>query len=305
MTRPSTLVAGVCAGLLVLTACGGGADPLAESGAEPAPDEVVRIGSADFPENQILGEIYAQALEAQGVEVERSFNIGSREIYFPGLTDGSIDLIPDYTGVLLQFVDAEAEENEPDEVYAALQERLPEPLTVLARSEAENKDAVVVTAETAERLGATSIGDLAPSCGELTFGGPSEFQSRPDGIPGIEANYGCTFGGYQALDTGGPVTVGALADGTIDAANLFTTDPTIADQGFVVLEDPENNFAAQNVVPLINSEKATPEVTEALDAVSAALTTQALVELNREFAADDRPNVETVAQEWLEANGLV
>ena len=108
------------------------------------------------------------------------------------------------------------------------------------------------------------------------FGGPPEFQTRPDGIPGIAETYGCTFKEFKALDTGGPLTVAALKDGTIQAADLFTTDPTIEAKGFVVLEDPKNNFAAQNVVPLINKAKATPKVTAALNAVSAKLTTEGL-----------------------------
>jgi osmoprotectant transport system substrate-binding protein len=305
MKRLSALLAGVAAGLMVLSACGGGGDPLAPTGGgeEPAAADTIRIGSADFPENRLLAEIYAQTLDARGVTVERNFGIGAREVYFPGLADGSIDLIPDYTGVLLQFVNADATETAPDAVYSALQTQVPAPLTVLERSEAENKDAVVVTAETAQQYG-SSLADYGPACGEIVVGGPPEFQTRPDGLPGIAETYGCTFREFRALDTGGPLTVAALADGTVQAANLFTTDPTITERGFVVLEDPQNNFAAQNVVPLINEAKATPEVTQALNAVSSALTTEGLIELNRQLNAPDKPNVETVAEEWIAANGL-
>lgn len=289
------------AGLLILAACGGGAgDPLSPgAGGQPSGEGTVKIGSADFPENRLLAEIYAQTLESNGLTVERSFGIGSREVYFPALADGSIDLVPDYTGVLLQYLNPQASETAPDEVYRALQAQVPAPLTVLERSAAENKDAVVVTAETARRLGARSIADLAPACGQLVFGGPSEFQTRPDGLPGIAETYGCTFGEFRALDTGGPLTVTALEDGTIQAADLFTTDPTISEKGFVALADPQNNFAAQNVVPLITQAKATPEVIAALNAVSAKLTTASLIELNRQLNAPDKPDVATVAKEWL------
>lgn len=294
------------AGLLVLASCGGGAgDPLSSgSGDRPSATGAIKIGSADFPENRLLAEIYTQTLESKGLTVERNFGIGSREVYFPGLTDGSIDLVPDYTGVLLQHINPQAPETAPDEVYRALQEQLPASLTVLERSAAENKDAVVVTAETAQRLDARSIADLAPACGELVFGGPPEFQTRPDGLPGIAETYGCTFGEFRALDTGGPLTVAALAEGTVQAADLFTTDPTISDQGFVVLADPMNNFAAQNVVPLITKAKVTPEVTMALNAVSAKLTTAGLIDLNRQLNAPDKPDVATVATQWLTAQGL-
>ncbi|OZM82012.1 ABC transporter substrate-binding protein [Pseudonocardia sp. MH-G8] len=304
MTRTSTLLAGAAAGILLLSACGG-SDPLAPGGGgqAPAPSDTIRITSADFPENRVLAEIYAQTLEKRGVSVERDFGVGAREVYFPGLTDGSWDLVPDYTGVLLQFVNPDAAETEPDAVYSALQGQVPEPLTVLDRSEAENKDAIVVTAETAQQYG-TSLADYGPICGELVFGGPPEFETRPDGLPGIAESYGCTFKEFRPLDTGGPLTVAALADGTVQAADLFTTDPAIEERGFVALEDPQNNFAAQNVVPLINESKATPEVVEALNAVSAALTTEGLVELNRELNSPEKPNVDVVAKGWLDANGL-
>jgi osmoprotectant transport system substrate-binding protein len=305
MKRTSSLIGAVAAGLLLLAACGGGGDPLAPEGAdqEPAAADVIRITSADFPENRLLAEIYAQTLEKRGVTVERDFGIGAREVYFPGMRDGSWDLVPDYTGVLLQFINPDATETAPDAVYSALQAQVPDPLTVLERSEAENKDAVVVTAQTAQQYG-TSLSDYGPVCGQLVVGGPPEFETRPDGLPGLARTYGCTFKEFRPLDTGGPLTVAALADGTVQAANLFTTDPTIQERGFVVLEDPQNNFAAQNVVPLINESKATPQVVEALNAISAALTTETLVELNRQLNAPEKPNVDVVAREWLAANGL-
>ena len=188
-------------------------------------------------------------------------------------------------------------------MYEALKGKVPAPLTVLDKSAAENKDAVVVTAATAQQYG-TSLDGLGASCGQLVFGGPSEFQTRPDGTPGIAETYGCTFKEFKALDTGGPLTVAALKDGTIQAADLFTTDPTIEDEGFVVLDDPKNNFAAQNVVPLINKDKANPQVTAALNAVSGKLTTEGLIDLNRQLNSPDKPNVESVAKEWLASNDL-
>jgi osmoprotectant transport system substrate-binding protein len=305
MKRTSPLLTGALAALLALSACGGGSDPLAPSGGgeEPAPADTLTITSADFPESQLLAEIYAQALEKAGVSAQRDFNIGAREVYFPGLNDGSYDLAPEYTGVLLQYINPAATETAPDAVYEALKTQVPAPLTVLERSEAENKDAVVVTAETAQRYG-SSLADYGQACGELVFGGPPEFQTRPDGLPGLAETYGCTFTEFRPLDTGGPVTVAALADGTVQAADLFTTDPAIEENGFVVLEDPQNNFAAQNVVPLINSAKATPQVTEVLNAVSGKLTTEGLIDLNRQLNAPEKPEVNTVAEAWIAENGL-
>jgi osmoprotectant transport system substrate-binding protein len=311
-TRKALSAAVAAAAALTLAACGGGGDPLANGGSGSQPSgaggeqsQTIVVGSANFPESQILAEIYAQALQAKNVTVEKRLNIGSRETYIPGLEDGSIDLIPEYTGVLLQYYDKAATQTAPDEVYTALQGALPDTLTVLERSEAEDKDAVVITRATATQLNVTSLEDLGPNCGQLTFGGAPEFQSRPDGIPGIQETYGCTFAGYLPLDAGGPLTVGALANGDVQAANLFTTDSSIAANDFVVLEDPKNNFAAQNVLPLINKDKATPEVTETLNAISAQLTTEDLLALNAKAAGDTKPSPESVAKDWLTEKNLI
>lgn len=308
MKKLMRLAGAVAALSLALTACGGGGDPLAGGGSGDTGGDAgapVRIGAAQFTENILLAQIYGQALEAQGVAVEILQPIASREAYFPGLRDGSIDLVPEYTGVLLQYLSPEAQEKSADEVYTALQGVIPDGLTLLERSEAENKDAVVVTQEFATQNNLTTIADLAPLCPQITFGGPPEFQERPDGIPGIEATYGCTFAGYSSLDVGGPLTVTALRDGNVQAADLFTTDPTIEANGFVALEDPLNNFAAQNVVPLINSEKATDQVQQVLNDISSRLTTEVLIDLNGRLAGDDRPNPDTVAEEWLTEQGLL
>jgi osmoprotectant transport system substrate-binding protein len=289
---------------VALAACGGGSDPLNSGGSAAAPSDTIIVGSANFTENQILAEIYAQALQSKGINVEKKLNIGSRETYFPGLQDGSIDLIPEYTGVLLQFLNKQATETAPDAVYTALKSALPGSLTVLDKSAAEDKDAVVVTRETATRLNATSLADLAPNCGQLTFGGPPEFQTRPDGIPGIAETYGCNFKEYRSLDAGGPLTVSALKNGDVQAADIFTTDASIPANDFVVLTDPKDNFAAQNVVPLINKAKVNDTVTQVLNDVSAKLTTENLTALNAEAAGDTKPSAETVAKNWLTQNGL-
>jgi osmoprotectant transport system substrate-binding protein len=291
---------------LVASACGGSDPTKSDSGAtgSPAPSDTIVVGSANFQENVVLANIYAEALKAKGVKVTTKLNIGSREAYIPGLEDGSIDLIPEYSGVLLQYFDKEATAVSADDVYAALQKELPDDLTVLQKSAAEDKDAVVVTKATAEKHSLKSIGDLKGVAGDMTFGGPPEFKTRPDGIPGLKAHYGVEFGSYKTLDAGGPLTVNALKNGQVEAADIFTTDPSIKANDFVVLEDPENNFAAQSVLPLINKAKASDTVTSALDAVSAKLTTQTLIDLLTQVTADKKdPNA--VAKEWLSSQGLV
>jgi osmoprotectant transport system substrate-binding protein len=305
IARTSAALAGLA---LALTACGGGGDPLSSGSGQTsgaaAPNDTVVVGSANFVESQILAEIYAQALSAKGVTVEKRLNIGSREAYIPALQDGSIDLIPEYSGVLLQYFDKAADETAPDAVYTALQEALPDNLVVLDKSAAEDKDAIVVTRETATQLNVKSIADLAPQCCNLVFGGPPEFQTRPDGIPGIQKTYNCSFKEFRSLDAGGPLTVAALKNGDVQAADLFTTDASIETNDFVVLDDPSNNFAAQNVLPLINKAKASDTVKSTLNEIATKLTTENLTALNAEAAGEAKPSPETVAKNWLSQNGL-
>ena len=319
--RPALLIAGAVAASLALSACGSSSDPLAGSSTSSAPAAssaasgasgsagsgsaaaggTITIGSANFPENATLANIYAEALKAKGIDVATNLNIGAREVYISALEDGSIDLIPEYSGVLLQYFDKEATAVTSEEVFTALQEATPDGLKVLTQSAAEDKDAVVVTKETAEANNLKTIADLAPVASTFVLGGPPEFQTRQTGVVGLEEVYGLTFKEFKALDTGGPLTVAALKGDQIQAGNLFTTDPAIATNEFVALEDPKNLFAAQNVLPLINADKATPEVQEVLDAVSAKLTTEALLELNTRVQVDKEDSVQ-VAQEWVAAN---
>ncbi|MET0133091.1 MAG: ABC transporter substrate-binding protein [Kibdelosporangium sp.] len=305
MKRTLAGLATVVAAALALTACGGSSDPLANdaTGGAPAPADTIIVGSANFSESQLLAEIYAQAREAKGVKVEKKLRIGSRETYFPGIQDGSIDLVPEYTGVLLQYLNKEAKETSPDEVYTALKKVVPPTLTVLDKAAAEDKDAVVVTKETAAKYNAKSIADISAKGGEIVFGGPPEFQQRPDGIPGLKERYGITFKEYKSLEPGA-ITTKALLDGTVQAADIFTTDASIEANGFVVLEDPKNNFAAQNVIPVINTSKASDVVKSTLNAISAKLDTKALLDLNAKLAAPDKPDAAKVAKDWLATAGI-
>jgi osmoprotectant transport system substrate-binding protein len=303
-----TLGVVVAAVALAVTACGGSdptsaAKPSSGPKSSAAADTIV-VGSANFQENVILAEIYAEALKAKGVKVSTRLNIGSREAYLPGLQDGSIDLIPDYSGNLLLFVDKTATASSADDILAALPAALPSGLTVLDKAAAEDKDAIVVSKETAAKYKLTSIGDLAKVAGKLTFGGPSEMKTRSYGVPGFKKNYGVVFGTYKTLDPGGPLSENALKNGQVDAADIFTTDPLIAKNGWVALEDPKNNFIAQNVVPLMNKAKATDTVTAALNAVSAVLTTQDLIDLRTKVEVDKK-DPSAVAKEWLTTKGLM
>jgi osmoprotectant transport system substrate-binding protein len=293
------------AAMVGVAACGSGSgDPLAASGpTAKAGNGTIIVGSANFPESTLLAEIYAGALSAKGVKVDTRLNIGSRETYIPALKDGSIDLIPEYTGVLDQYFNKNAKATTADAVYAELKAAVPATLTILNKSAAQDKDAVVVTKSTATRLGLTSIADLQSHAKGLTLGGPPEFKTRPTGVPGLKRFYNLEFKTFRPLDAGGPLSVQALKNGQVDAVDLFTTDPSIAVNGFVVLDDPKSLFAAQNVVPLITKSKVTPTISAALDAVSAKLDTTTLGQLVKEVVVDQK-DPSAVAKEFLAKNGL-
>ncbi|MGH3553059.1 MAG: ABC transporter substrate-binding protein, partial [Mycobacterium sp.] len=249
--RAALLLAAVS---LVAAACGS-SNPL---GAMSGNMNSIVVGSADFPESKIVAEIYAQALQANGFNIGRRLGIGSRETYIPALKDHSIDLVPEYIGNLLLYFRPDATVTMLDAVELELYKQLPGDLSILTPSPASDTDTVTVTAGTAARWNLKTIADLAAHSPEVKFAGPSAFQSRPAGLLGLRQRYGLDIspGNFIALsDGGGAVTVRALVDGTVTAANIFSTSPAIPQNHLVVLEDPEHNFLAGNIVPLVNSQK--------------------------------------------------
>lgn len=304
MKRTIAGVATAVVAVLSLSACGSGGNPVASGSSGSASPGTIVIGSANFVESELLAEIYATALQDKGVKVTTKLNIGSREVYFPAVKSGTIGLIPEYSGSVLQYLDSNATATDSQGVYTALQQALPSNLELLNQSQAQDKDAVVVTKATAAQYHLTSIADLAPDCSKLTFGGPPEFQTRVDGLPGLKKNYNCVFGTFKSLDAGGPLTEAALKDGTIQAADIFTTDPNIKADNWVALADPKNNFSAQNVVPIIDKSVVTPTISATLNAISAKLTTATLIDLNGQLDAPDKPDPSTVAANWLKQVGL-
>jgi osmoprotectant transport system substrate-binding protein len=309
MNKRKYLVGAVAAlAVVVLAACSssgkstGGASTVASSSTVNAGS--VTIGSANFQENVLLADIYAAALKAKGVTVKTDLNIGSRQVYIPALQDGSIDLIPEYSGVLLQYFNKTATQVSSDDVLAALKTALPPTLTVLDQSSAQDKDAIVVSQATATKYNLKTIADLAPVAGQLTLGAAPEFQTVADGIPALKSIYGVTFGTFKPLDAGGPLTINALKNGQIDAGDIFSTDPSVTADNFVVLDDPKNEFAAQNVLPLITKSKVTPTISAALNALSAKLDTTTLTTLVAKVITD-KQDPTTVASDWLKSVGLI
>jgi osmoprotectant transport system substrate-binding protein len=307
MKRTTSAVALVAASFLGLTACGGGSDPLASdtsSASSPSDGggsgEPIVVGGANFSESTLLAEIYAGALQADGIDASTKLNIGSREVYLRALQDNSVQVFPEYTGALALYYDDSYDGTDADEVYAHVQEVIPDDLAVLEKSAAEDNDSLNVTQETADEYGLSSIGDLEGVAGDLTLAAPPEFKERPQGVPGLESTYGVTFGSFRPLS--GQAVVQALVNGQADVANIFSTDPAIAENGFVTLEDTEKLFGSQNIVPLVRADRA-DDVRETLNAVSAKLTTEAIADMLKQTDID-KQDPQEVAQQFLADNGL-
>lgn len=307
-TKMKGLTAGLAiSALLGLTACGGGGDPLANDGGDSGGSgESITVGSADFAESQLLATIYSQALSGAGMEVQEQLNIGSREVYITALEDGSIDLIPEYNGYLLEELDPEADTSDRDAIAGQLEETLPDGLMALDPASAENTNTLVVTQEFSEKHGGLeTISDLVEADdGSFTLAGPPEWKTRPNtGLPAIEESYGDDFSDrYETLDGGGPLSLSAVVNGQVDVAMLFSSDPAIAENDLVALEDDQVIFPPANIIPLISSDKASDEVVDVLNQVTAALTIEDLMEMNGRVNAGD--DLGQIASDWLESVDL-
>ena len=313
MTTPTTsrswrcLAPGVMAGLaLALVAACGSGDPLEDpdqtSAEDGASGDTIVVGSQAYYSNEIIAEVYAQVLEEAGYTVERQFQIGQRDAYLQAMEGGEVQVLPEYTGNLLQFYADDTEARSPEEVATELPDVLPEGLTVLDYAEAEDADSYNVTAEFSESNGITSLADLAGYGDTITVGGNAELESRPYGPPGLSDFYGVEVEFTAIGDSGGPLTKQAILDGTITMGDIYTADPDLATGDFVTLEDPENMILAQNVVPLVSADLS-EELAEVLNPVSEALTTEALIQMNA-ASVNDQQDSATIAEDWLAEAGL-
>lgn len=284
-------------------ACGQ-AQPVAVS-----PDAVT-VGAFGFTESRILAELYAQAMEARGITVRRVLDLASREVVEPALEQGVIDFVPEYSGTAVEFLNRGAGQAaaDPASTYELLRAAFTSRgITALEPAPAQNQNALAVTAATARRLGLSKVSDLRPLARDMVFGGPPECPERRFCLAGLATVYGLRFKEVRPLDAGGPLTIGALEGEEIDVGLVFTTSPTIAASGLVVLDDDRRLQPAENVVPVVRTavlDRVGDTLRDAVNAVSRALTTQELLGLNRQVELERVPPGDA-ARRWLAARGLV
>ena len=297
--KPLRTTAVLTAALLPLALVGCGSDdPLQDPGKGGGDSSgPIVVGSQDYYSNEIVAEIYAQALEEEGFEVDRQFRIGQREAYLPEIESGAIDLFPEYSGPLLQVWEPDTTARLQADVQEALEEALPDGLQVLEASEATDQDSYTVTREFADRWGLRTIEDLADVTTPMVMGANSEAQTRPNGPKGLKETYGVEVDFTPIEDGGGPLTVKALADGDIQLAIVYTADPSIAKNDLVPLEDTRGLFLASHLVPVASADL-DPAAADVIDAVSAAMDTEDLVALNARSVEEELPPA-TIAEDWL------
>ena len=315
------LLAGVGAttGLLALSACSD-TDPFAvdqaSGGYSGGP---IIIGSQQYYSNEIIAELYAQMMEKTGLSVTRQYQIGQREVYLPELEAGKIHVIPEYGGNLLEYYSKTSASGSPTATAATaapsraagdtasiqdtLLRTLPHSLTVLNPAEATDQDSLTVTKATAQAHSLTSIGDLASLGRSVTIAANSEFTTRPYGPKGLKAVYGVDASVTPVEDSGGPLTVKALTDGTVDVADIYSSDPAIGVKDLVILSDPQMLILPQNVTPLVSASLPAIAAT-AINRVSALLTPDELRSLNQR-STGEKLSSKTIATDWLTSKKLL
>jgi osmoprotectant transport system substrate-binding protein len=293
---------------LVIGGCGGesGGSPAGRTASGSDAPPPLRIGTKNFAEQFLLGELYKQALEAKGFPVELKENIGSSEIIHQALRDGALDMYPEYVGVLLSEV--ANERRRPASPAAAYREAQAfeqrEGFMLLGMTPFSDANALAVTPAFARRHHVRSIADLTGVPGGVRIGAPPEFQTRFEGLVGLAQRYGLRNAKARALAIGRQY--GALDSGRVDVAAVFTTDGQLAGGRYVVLDDPRRVFGTQHVAPIISRAALRTHgsrLRAVIDAVSRRLTAPAMRRMNAAVQLRGRASAE-VADEFLRSNGL-
>lgn len=305
----------LCGGLLTAAACGGD-DPFAEESGESADagsGGSVTVGGANFNEMLIMQNMYAELLREAGYDVD-IVSPGNREIYAVSLESGEIDVVPEYAATMTEYLNREVNGSDAatvasSDIDATLEQlrSLAEQsgLVVLEPAEAADQNGFAVPQAFAEQNGLTTLSDLAALGTPVRLAAVEECPERPFCEPGLEQTYGLDISEVLPLGFGSTQAKQAVADGQADMVLVGTTDATLDDFGLVLLEDDKGLQQAENLVPVANDEWADDETfTEALNSLSDVLTTDDLIELNRQVDAD-RLQPDAVARDYLVEQGLI
>ena len=303
--------------LLATAACGG--DSLEDSGTDnddggSADKGNAVVGGQDFTESQVMASIYQQILENEGYTVETKL-VTTRDVYLPELSNGNVDIVPDYLAGITDFLNTEkngpdaplVSSNDPDETLAALEPLAEEKgIAILPPSEATDQNAFFVTQEFADENNLVTLSDLAALGQPIKLGAPPDCEGRADCEGGLTDVYGLEITEIVPLDFGSPQVKDAVKNGEVDLGETGTTDGSLADLGLVLLEDDKGIQPAQNLTPAVNAEflADNPDLEDVFNELSAALTTEDLASMN--LAVDvERQKPEDVAQQFLEDKGLL
>jgi osmoprotectant transport system substrate-binding protein len=281
----------------------------------PGPPEdprrpTIRLASFDFPESELLAQLYGQALGQHGFPVEQVVQLGAREVVAPALEQGKVDMVPEYQGSALNFLNDRDRVATADQAltHARLEQAFaPRGVSVLAYAPAQDRNGFVVSGDLARRHGLEKLSDLTPMARRLSFGGPPECAQRPLCLEGLEDVYKLRFARFEPMPSR-DVTAAALGTGEIDVGMIDTTDPNLLKPGtdLVQLADDKRLQPADNVVPVVRREIVDaygPPLVRLVNAVSAKLSTADLTSLNRQVA-DGQPAAQ-VATAWLRAHTII
>jgi osmoprotectant transport system substrate-binding protein len=306
---------GVALAAVLLLAAGCGKSNSSSSSSGGGSKGKVTVGSADFGESEIIANMYSLALKHAGYDVAEKFKIGTREVYIKALENGEIDAVPEYIGTLTEYYNAQfngpdAPNTKPlattdvDQTFAALKELVAKKnLTALTPSKAADQNAFAVTKDFADKNGLTTISDLSKLNGQITLGAGPECEKRRFCLIGLQQVYGLKFKDVKKLDSGGPKTIAALADHSIDVGLVFSSDGAVAAQNLVVLQDDKKLQTTDNITALVRN-SVPQEARDVLDKVDQALTTEKLQELNKKFSVD-KEDAKTLAEQFLKDAKLI
>jgi len=295
---------------LALTACGANSDPLSndnKGGGSSNSPSTVTIGSANFAESELLAEMYAQVLEHAGFKVERKINLGGTPVAQAAIVNGDIDLYPEYTSTGLLTILKQKPIKEPKDIFAAVKQGYaPLKLTWLEPSPFNDSQGLATTAEVSQKYSIKTYSDLSAKAGELRLGAPAEFAEREDGIKGLKQTYGgYDFKEFKQLGTG-PLRYDALKNGDVDVIMVSTTEPRIAADKLVILQDDKALYPIYNIAPVIRQDTldANPKIAEALNKLAPLLTSEVITGLNAQVDLDGKEPAD-VARAFLQQSGLV